>query len=155
MRATAGRANNMATIFRYTLARFRGTIIGWGIGLFAIGLMVMPMWDVMLRQRAQLEAVLAGLPGFMKAAMPGLDQMFTPAGFLSVRFFGLMPLILGIFAVLGGSGLLAADEENGTLDLVLAHPISRSHLFLGRLAGFSASIVSILAIGWVALVVPK
>jgi ABC-2 type transport system permease protein len=142
------------TIFRYTLARFRGAIIGWGIGLGLIGLMVMPMWDLLLKQRAQLEKVLAGLPPFMKAAMPGLDQMFTPAGFLSARFFSLMPLILGIYAVLGGSGLLAGDEENGTLDLVLAHPVSRSELFLGRLAGFVAATVIILAVGWVALVVP-
>jgi ABC-2 type transport system permease protein len=87
--------------------------------------------------------------------MPGLDQMFTPAGFLSVRFFGLMPLVLGIFAVLGGSGLLASDEESGVLDLVLAHPVSRSALFLGRLAGFTAATLIILAVGWVALVVPK
>jgi ABC-2 type transport system permease protein len=143
------------TIFRYTLARFRGTIIGWGIGLFLIGLMVMPMWDVLLKQRAQLESVLATLPGFMKAAMPGLDQMFTPAGFLGVRFFSSMPLILGIYAVLGGSGLLASDEESGVLDLVLAHPVSRSELFLGRLAGFTAATLIILAVGWVALVVPK
>src|SRR5207247_1545713 len=148
-RATARRAHDMATIFHYTLARFRGAIIGWGIGLFLIGLMVMPMWDVVLKQRAQLEQVLANLPGFMKAAMPGLDQMFTPAGFLSVRFFALMPLILGIYAVLGGSGLLAGDEENGTLDLVLAHPISRSELFLGRLAGFTAATLIILGVGWV------
>jgi ABC-2 type transport system permease protein len=144
----------MITMVCYTLARFRGQIIGWGIGLFLLGLMVMPMWDVVLKQRAQLEAVLANLPGFMKAAMPGLDQMFTPAGFLSVRFFSLMPLILGIYAVLAGSGLLASDEESGILDLILAHPISRSELFLGRLAGFVAATLLILAIGWVALVVP-
>jgi ABC-2 type transport system permease protein len=142
------------TIFRYALARFRGQMIGWGIGLFLIGLIVMPMWGITQRQRAQLEKLLAEVPVFMKAAMPGLDQMFTPAGFLSVRFFSMMPLILGIYAALGGSGLLAIDEENGTLDLVLAHPIGRSQLFLGRLAGFGAATLVILAVGWVALVVP-
>jgi ABC-2 type transport system permease protein len=145
----------MPTIFRYTLARFRGSIIGWGIGLLLIGLMVMSMWDVLLKEREQLEPVMANLPGLMKAAMPGLDQMFTPAGFLSARYFALMPLVLGIYAVLGGSGLLAGDEENGVLDLVLAHPVSRSQLFLGRLAGFVAATLIILVVGWAALVVPK
>jgi ABC-2 type transport system permease protein len=128
-------------------------MIGWGIGIFLIGLMVMPLWDILRKQRADFEKMLQGLPPFLKA-LRGVDRMFTPEGFLDSQFFSLMPLILGIFALLGGSGLLVTDEENGTLDLVLAHPVSRSKLFLGRLAGFTAATAAILAVGWVALVLP-
>jgi ABC-2 type transport system permease protein len=144
----------MLAIFRYTLRRFRGQIIGWGIGLSLLGLMAIPMWDLLREQRSQIEPVTKSVPPFLKAAFPGILKMFTPEGFLDVRFFSLMPLILGIFAVLAGSGLLASDEENGTLDLLLAHPISRSAFFLGRLAAFVAATVVILAIAWLGLVVP-
>jgi ABC-2 type transport system permease protein len=44
--------------------------------------------------------------------------------------------------------LLVADEENGTLDLVLAHPVSRTALFLGRLLAFVTSTLAILALSW-------
>src|SRR6185436_1061857 len=77
----------------------------------------------------------------------------TPGGFLSLAFFSYMPLVLGVFAVLGGTGLIVADEESGTLDLVLAHPISRSALFAGRVLAFAAAPLAILALSWLGFVV--
>jgi ABC-2 type transport system permease protein len=74
--------------------------------------------------------------------------MFTPEGFLSFEFFSLMPVVLGIFAVLLGSGLLASDEESGRLDLILAHPVSRSQLFAGRLLAFVTATIIVLALIW-------
>ena len=63
----------------------------------------------------------------------------TPEGFLGLQYFDLMAiLILGIFAILIGSGLIASDEENGRLDLILAHPVSRTALIAGRLSAFVA-----------------
>jgi ABC-2 type transport system permease protein len=81
------------------------------------------------------------------------DRMTRPDGFLSIAFFAYMPLVLGVFAVLAGSGLLAADEENGTLDLVLAHPISRTALFVGRLLAFGTATLAILALSWIGFIV--
>jgi ABC-2 type transport system permease protein len=60
----------------------------------------------------------------------------------------MVPVILGIFAVLTGSGLLAGDEESGKLDLVMAHPISRTGLFVGRLLSAELATLAILAIVW-------
>jgi ABC-2 type transport system permease protein len=62
--------------------------------------------------------------------------------------FSLLPIIIGIFAVLAGSGLLASDEENGRLDLIVAHPVSRLGLFWGRLAAFAVATLAILVLGW-------
>jgi ABC-2 type transport system permease protein len=144
----------MNPIFRHTLRRYRGQVIGWGIGMFLLGLMAIPLWDITLKERATVEVMVRKMPPGLKAVMPDLDNMFEPAGFLNVRFFALMPLILGVYAVLGGSGLIASDEENGTLDLVQAHPVSRSELFLGRFAAFAAATAGILGIAWLGLVVP-
>lgn len=70
-----------------------------------------------------------------------------PAGFLDT-YFSFLPSIYGIFGVLAGSGLVSADEESGRLDLVLAHPVSRSGLFFGRLAAFVLAVVVIMGLGW-------
>src|SRR5438045_8365662 len=80
-------------------------------------------------------------------------KLMSPEGFLSLAFFSYLPLVLGVFAVLAGSGLLVADEENGTLDLVLAHPVSRASLFLGRLLAFVTATLAILALSWLGFVV--
>src|SRR5207302_6238091 len=81
------------------------------------------------------------------------SKLTSPEGFLSLAFFSFMPLVVGVFAVLAGSGLLAADEENGTLDLVLAHPVSRTALFLGRLLALATATAAILVLSWLGFVV--
>jgi ABC-2 type transport system permease protein len=89
-----------------------------------------------------------------KAQVPGGLSPADPGFFLTVNYFAFMPVILGVFAVLGGSGLLAGDEENGTLDLVLAHPVSRGGVFLARLAAFGAATLLVLVLAWLGLAVP-
>jgi len=142
----------MRTIFRYTLSRFRGQILGWGIAILLLGLMLMWFYPSIAEQQENFEQLLEIYPEEMTAFFGDLSTMVTPEGFLSVEYFSYMPLILGIFAVLMGSGLLVSDEENGTLDLVLAHPVSRTALFFGRLLAFVLATLAILAISWLGLV---
>jgi ABC-2 type transport system permease protein len=87
------------------------------------------------------------------AMFGGMEDMFTPHGYLNVEFFSYMPLILGIYVILSGSGLLVGDEENGTLDLVLAHPVSRRAVFWGRLLSFLVTVLAILGITWVGFII--
>ena len=145
----------MMTIFRYTLRRFRGQILGWGIALALMGVLLISMYDSFAAEQEQLEDLYELYPPEITAFIGDVSSMFaTPEGWVSVEFFSYMPLILGIFAVLVGSGLLVSDEENGRLDLIMAHPVSRTALFLGRLLAFVAATVAILAIAWLGLVVP-
>ena len=144
----------MMTIFRYTLRRFRGQILGWGIALALLGMLLVSMYDMIAAEQEQFQDLLEIYPPELTAFMGDIRTMATPEGWVSLEFFSFMPLILGIFAVLTGSGLLVSDEENGRLDLIMAHPVSRAALFLGRLLAFVAATVAILAICWLGLVVP-
>jgi ABC-2 type transport system permease protein len=65
-----------------------------------------------------------------------------------------MALIIGIYAVVVGAGLLVGDEEKGILDLVMAHPVSRTALFWGRLLGFVVATIVILLVSWLSWVLP-
>ncbi|MBI1801703.1 MAG: ABC transporter permease subunit [Chloroflexi bacterium] len=143
----------MGTIFRYSLTRMRGQIIGWGIPMALWALLVMSLYDVVAKQQAEFEQLLKNYPPEFSAFFGDVTKIATPNGFLSLEYFTLMPILLGIFALLAGSGLLASDEENGTLDLVLAYPVKRMALFAGRLLAFVVSALAILAIGWLALIV--
>ena len=144
----------MMTIFRYTLRRFRGQILGWGLALALLGLLLISMYDSFAAEQEQFEELQKIFPSEITAFIGDVSSMATPEGWVSLEFFSYMPLILGIFAVLTGSGLLVSDEENGRLDLIMAHPVSRAALFLGRLLAFVSATVAILAICWLGLVVP-
>lgn len=143
----------MNAIFRYALLRWRGQIVGWGVALAVLAIVVASLYDTAVQMRAQLEPLLKSLPPELIGFIGGMDRVFSPAGFLDTRFFSLMPLILGVFAVIIGSGLVVGDEENGTLDLILAHPVRRLDLIIGRWLAFCLALLGILGITWLALVV--
>ena len=143
----------MNTIFRYALLRWRGQIIGWGAALATLVLFVASLYDTAVQMRGQLEQLLKSLPPELMGFIGGADRLFSPVGFLDTRFFSLMPLILGVFAVITGSGLIAGDEENGTLDLILAHPVRRLELIAGRWLAFCCALLGILAMAWLGLVI--
>ncbi len=139
----------MTTIFRYALSRLRGQILGWGIVLFLLAMMSVYRYEIVRENQQAILQIVQGSSGRFIALFGDPSKLMSPEGFLSLAFFTFLPLILGVFAVLAGSGLLVADEENGTLDLVLAHPISRTRLFLGRLFAFVVATVAILVLSWV------
>jgi ABC-2 type transport system permease protein len=140
-------------IFRYAFARFRGQILGWGISLALLGGYLVSFYDTIAGQREMFEQLMASYPPELWAFFGGMTDLLTPEGFLGMEFFSYMPIILGIFAVLMGSGLLASDEEKGVLDLVMAHPVSRTALFTGRLLAFVTATVGILVIVWLGFMV--
>jgi ABC-2 type transport system permease protein len=75
----------------------------------------------------------------------GLD-MTTPAGYLNAESMSMMiPLILAAFAIGLGGGSVAGDEERGTLDLVMAHPVRRRRVVLDTAAG-AAVLTLVLAV---------
>jgi hypothetical protein len=102
----------MPTIFHYTLVRFRGQIFGWGLALLVLGFPIIFTYDVVMKEQEKIKEV-AGNFAPMFAALGGdLDKIASPSAYLSMRCFAFMPLILGLFAVLAGSGLLAASRSH-------------------------------------------
>ena len=140
--------------FSYTLRRFRGQIVGWGIGLFLIGLLMVSVYDSIADQQEQFDQIMQIYPEELFAFFGDFTEFSTPKGFLSIEFFSFMPLILGIFAIIAGSGLLVDDEEGGRLDLIMAYPITRSGLLFGRLLAFLVASIVICLIAWLGLAVP-
>lgn len=143
----------MQAVFRHTLLGFRGSILAWGLGLAALGLFVVPFYDVYLEQEEQMLQLMESYPPEVMAFFGGMADITSPEGFLNGQL-ATLPLILGIFAVLVGSGLLARDEESGRLDLILAHPVSRLALFGGRLAAFVTATLAILTLCWLGFSIP-
>lgn len=137
------------TTFRYTFTSMRGQTLGWGLGLALYGLMIVSMYDSMAAQQDQLQQMIASYPEEFLAFFGGdATSLITPAGFLGMYAFSMMPVIIGIFAVLAGSGLIVSDEERGRLDLIIAHPVGRSAFFFGRALGVLAACLAIMLLGW-------
>jgi ABC-2 type transport system permease protein len=73
---------------------------------------------------------------------------YAHPGWLSRHVCLLDDAIIGIFAVIAGSGLIVSDEERGRLDLIIAHPVGRPSFFWGRILGLLVASLSIMFLGW-------
>src|SRR3972149_10136723 len=140
----------MNTVFQRVLFRSRGAILGWGLTLALLGMLFIPFYDTIAENADQFEQLMDIYPeeimGFFGES--GMMNFTTPEGFLSIEYFSYMPLVVGVFAILAGSGMLGADEDRGVLDLIAAQPVSRPGLFGGLLFSLLVSLIIIVAMGY-------
>jgi ABC-2 type transport system permease protein len=135
------------TEFKHTLRRLRGQILGWGIGLALYGLFLGGIYDS-INDIFAIEELLASYPPEIFAFFGDMMTLNTPVGYFGAYYSSYIPIIVGIFAASAAAGVLAGDEERGTLDLTLAYPVNRTSLFWGRWMGFSVALALILFLGY-------
>jgi ABC-2 type transport system permease protein len=109
----------------------RRSLPGWTLAIAAVALMYAAFWPTV--NSPEMAGALAAYPQDVLAAFNAGD-MGTAQGYLSGAVYGLLvPLLVAIFMIAAGARSVAGDEEAGTLELVLAHPVSRRGLALRRL----------------------
>jgi ABC-2 type transport system permease protein len=140
--------------FKHTLRRLRGQIIGWSAGLGLFSLFMALFYDTALEIEG-LQEMIANYPPELAAFFGGMAAITTPAGFMHTYYFSMMPLIAGVFAIMAGAGLLAADEEQGILDLVLPYPLSRTQMFWARVLALSLGLAVVMVAGWLGWYLPS
>lgn len=133
----------------------RRSLVGWAIAIVVLGAGYAAFWPTI--DSPAMRDALANYPEALLEALNYTD-IATPDGYLSATVYGLIVAILSIvYAVGAGSRLVAGDEETGTLDLIAAHPVSRSTLALQRFAALVTSLVALnlaLFLALLAIVVP-
>ena len=141
--------------FKHTLRRLRGQIIGWSIGLGVYSLLMVSLFDSIVNIEGFEELMASYPPELLSFFGDSMLAITTPVGYVDVYYFLYMPIIIGIFVVGVGANLLVGDEEKGTLDLIMAYPVSRTALFWGRWLGFAAATAVILFMSWLSWVIPS
>jgi ABC-2 type transport system permease protein len=128
-------------ILTKTLWDQRRLLVGWAVGLALVTAVYSSIYPSIRESGA---AAVENYPEALKDAF-NLQDVASPAGYLGSAVFGiLLPVLIVLFAVVAGARAIAGDEEAGTLDLLLAHPVSRPRLLLQR---FGALVVAIALLG--------
>ncbi len=130
------------TLARKAFRDARVTLIGGGLLSFAMALLYVSIYPAVKDTLDQME-----LPDYMEEFAGAAGTYATPAGYLSSEFFTLVPIVLIIFAIVAGTAATAGEESAGTLDLLLAQPVSRRRVILEKSLGIGAAVALALLAG--------
>ncbi|MCU1481710.1 MAG: transporter permease [Subtercola sp.] len=133
-------------LFRRAIAESWRSTLGWTLGVAAALLLYLPLFPSIGGAGSQMGQLIANLPPQLVNAL-GYNDITSGAGYTESTFFGLLGFVLIVMAATSWStAAIAGDEENGTLDLTLAHAVSRQQLVLER------TLAVVVRLAWLALV---
>jgi ABC-2 type transport system permease protein len=115
-------------MLRILLARQRGQLLGWGIGLF-LYFAVIGVSYLVVKDQPSYDELWESLPPSVRDAFGGARSITSPGGYLESQGTSLLPLILGGALVAFATRRLSGAEQSGELDLVLSLPVTRSRYF--------------------------
>lgn len=144
----------MIPIIRWTLWQRRWSTLWWSVGIFSFILINMVFYPTFKNSADELAKSFASLPKAALQLFGGSADFFSPVGFLNSQIFFLMlPLLLTMLAVALGSSLIAREEQDLTIELLLARPVSRTKLLLAKITAGSIILVVVSAVALVTVVV--
>ena len=132
----------MVTIILHTFKDRLGTLAAYCAGSLVFVWLYVALFPFVQKQGAALAKLMDAYPkGIMQAfGITDLAATFTHLGnFLSTELFSFVfPIMLVALVVGYAAGALAGEVERGTIELLLAQPISRLQLYAARyLAGIN------------------
>lgn len=128
----------MGSLLRHEIKKKIVAIVGWGIGLVAFGAIYIGVYPQMAEQMAEL----AQLPMYEALGV----SLGTFRGYLASTVFGFLPLLLGIYTIGVSTETLAGEEGAGTLELILAMPLTRWKILSAKAAAIGVATAGIILI---------
>jgi len=137
------------SVFTKAIWDGRRSLAGWSAAIAVVGAVYGAFWPTI--KTPEMQAALAAYPEELLAAF-NFNELTTPEGYLSSSVYGtLLPVLVAVFMIGWGTRAIAGDEESGTLDLVLAHPVSRRRVAAQRVAAVLVGACSIALALWLAM----
>jgi ABC-2 type transport system permease protein len=130
-----------ATVFRKTLHDQRRALIGWSAGIVAMTLLMAALWPSVRDMFDQ--DLLAAYPEAMQRLFD-IESMATGSGFFNTELFSIMlPALFIIYGIGRGARVIAGEEQDGTLEVVVVSPVSRARILLHKAAALAVGIVGL------------
>jgi ABC-2 type transport system permease protein len=108
----------------------RRSLLIWVASIFAYVLMMCFVFPSVRKSSGEMQDYIENLPEALRQAFMGESTDYgSAATYLNGELFSFMsPLFVMIFGIGLAAALIAGEEENGTLSLLLAYPVSRGRL---------------------------
>ncbi|MEN3271690.1 MAG: beta-exotoxin transport system permease protein [Actinomycetota bacterium] len=135
---------------RLLLDRRRGAL-WWSTGTSSGVATIVALWSS-VKNSADLEDVIKNLPKGVRALFgTQADISISSApGYLQARLFAtILPVLLLVYAIGLGARIVGGAEEDGTLQLVVASPVTRRRIAIERFGGAKVLVLLQVVVGLV------
>lgn len=144
------RSSRLRSVFQRCLHAERRALLGWSAGVATYAFVMTAMFPT-IRSSPDITNLYRSYPEALRA-MFDMSDLSTGVGFIRTEIFSMVaPLLLTVFAVIWGSDLIAGEEDRGTVDILLANPISRSRVAIEAWASLVVGLLVVAAGLWVGL----
>jgi ABC-2 type transport system permease protein len=127
-----------------TLRDQRRSLIWWTVGIVVLVGYTMLFYPS-IRDNQAYQDFASELPESFTAFFGGDVDPTSPEGYLTQQLYSfILPLLLAIYAINAGTRAIAGEEDRGTLELLVAQPVSRSRVTLEK---FAAMVIGTLFLG--------
>ncbi|PZQ88263.1 MAG: ABC transporter permease [Leifsonia xyli] len=138
---------NVLPLTRRLLADSWRGILGWTLAIVAVLSLYLPLYPS-IAAGGQLQELLASMPPALIESL-GFAGIASGPGYTQATYFGLLGFVLPAIAGIGwGAAALAGDEEEGRLELTLAHAVTRSRVLLERALAIMLKFLVMLGVGF-------
>lgn len=122
------------SIWKKTLYEKRWNLLAWQVGIFAMTVFIMALFPTLKEAFGQS---LANVPDSLKSVLGDATTYQRINGFIDIQVMFQMVFMTVIYGVILFTGVLAGDEQEGTLQTLLANPVSRKKIYFEKLLGVS------------------
>lgn len=144
----------MIPIVRWTLWQRRWSTMWWSVGIASFILITLVFYPSFKDAGIQLQKSFESLPKAALGLFGGSSDFFSPVGYLNSQiFFLLLPLLLTMLAVALGASLIAREEQDLTIELLLARPLSRTKLLLAKVVAGTTVLAAVSVVALITVVV--
>lgn len=136
----------LQSVFAKTIWERRRSIIWWIAGLVALAGVTVAFYPSIRDDAESFEDLFDSFPPELLSVF-GIDEaasLVTAVGLVNSRLYaGIGPLIVAALGISIGTAAVAGEEDRGTLDLLLAQPVTRTQIIVEK---FAAAVVLITAV---------
>lgn len=123
----------MTAVLRRALRTERRSLLGWVLGVAALVLVTAGSWPAVADSTDDLAQVLEDLPPALSAFFGEGIASFSAAAVVGSRLFGTIGLALFLgYAISRGARAIAGEEGEGTLELLVTQPLSRTSIAVAK-----------------------
>jgi ABC-2 type transport system permease protein len=140
-------------IYRTELKSHWKSLIFWSLGIFGFMLAAMSKYQGYSRSGQSINELLDSLPGGVSSLLgANILDLQSAGGFFAMCALYLA-IMLGVHAVLLGSGIIAKEETDKTIEFLVTKPVTRNRIFLAKVLAAATAVVFLNIVALIASIV--